>query len=615
MPNVSLQGRIYGVFTKIFHTPRSVNTQGSTTSMAGRIPKSFITDLLNRVDIVDVVDSRVTLKKTGSNYVACCPFHQEKSPSFTVSPTKQFYHCFGCGSHGSAISFLMEYDRMEYVEAIETLASQLGLAVPYESSDWHGKSNKVSPDLYQYLQQAAQFYQSQLPLSPKAQHYVEQRGLSSQVIQTFGLGYAPAGWGHLAEQFTTDLHPLLEKIGLVIKNKLDRYHDRFRDRIMFPIRDQRGRVLGFGGRIIDKEAEPEQPKYLNSPETPVFHKGSALYGLYEALQAHRELPRALIVEGYMDVIALAQFGINYAMASMGTAATRQHLERLFRYTPTIIFCFDGDNAGKAAARRALDTVLPLMEDGRQVRFMFLPEEHDPDSLIRQEGVDAFLERMDTAMGIGEYCFNTLQQQVDMSSLDGRATLTKLAADMIEPIPTGAFRNMMVTDLARRSRMSQDNLAQFVRSSHQPTGHHTKKAKARNTDSRPTAMRLVIALLLQQPALVRLLPDAWQQLDENIPGAALLNQLIDLLREQPTLTTAALLEFWREHPDSIQVSKLVSMAIPIPDDGIEAEFCGAIQQIAKMTDEQTIAILLQKANSEGLSDDEKRQLQELIRKVK
>jgi DNA primase len=583
--------------------------------MAGRIPKTFITDLLNRIDIVDIVDSRVPLKKTGSNYVACCPFHQEKSPSFTVSPTKQFYHCFGCGSHGSAISFLMEYDRMEYVEAIETLASQLGLAIPYESSQWQGQSKAVSPDLYQYLQQAAQFYQSQLALSDKAKHYLAERGLSEQVIQRFALGYAPAGWGHLAEQFNTDLHPVLEKIGLVIKNKLDRYHDRFRDRVMFPIRDQRGRVLGFGGRILDKLAGPEQPKYLNSPETPVFHKSSALYGLYEALQAHRDLSRALIVEGYMDVIALAQFGIDYAMASMGTAATRQHLERLFRYTSTVIFCFDGDAAGKAAAQRALDTVLPLMEDGRQVRFMFLPDEHDPDSLIRHEGKDAFLTRMDTAMGIGEYCFTLLQQEGDTSALDGRARFTKLAAEKIEHIPTGAFRNMMLTELARRSRMHQDDLAQFVRTPTQTSSGHTHKAKLRNTDSRPTAMRLVIALLLQQPDFIRVVPDTWQQLNETIPGATLLNQIIELLREQPTLTTAALIEFWREQPDYTQVSKLASMIIPIPQEGIEAELSGAIQQIAKMQDEQHIATLLQKASHSSLSVEEKHTLQALIRKVK
>jgi DNA primase len=581
--------------------------------MAGRIPKAFIADLLNRIDIVDIVDSRVPLKKTGSNYAACCPFHQEKSPSFTVSPIKQFYHCFGCGAHGSAISFLMEYDRMEYVEAIEALASQAGLVVPYEQGN-APIANKIAPDLYQYLQQAAQYYQTQLPHSERAQHYLQKRGLSEQIIHRYGLGYAPAGWGNLSDQFTADVQPLLEKTGLVIKNKLGRYHDRFRDRIMFPIRDQRGRVMGFGGRIIDVAAGEEQPKYLNSPETPVFHKGSALYGLYEALQAKRELKRAIIVEGYMDVIALAQYGIDYAMATMGTAATRQHLERLFRHTATVVFCFDGDNAGKAAARRALETVLPLMEDGRQVRFMFLPDEHDPDSLVRAEGTDGFLSRMEAAQGIGEYCFGLLQEQVDMTSLDGRASLTKLAAGLFEAIPAGAFREMMLAELARRSRLAPDNVSHLVKSA--PTSQHTlMQPRATQRDSRPTPMRLVIALLLQQPDFIQFIPTEQNFATLNIPGASILQQVVSLLREQPTLTTATLLEFWRDTPEYTQVSKLAAMSFAAPENGLAAEFAGAITQLADMGQDQSIEQLLQKAASSGLTEAEKLLLQSMIKESK
>lgn len=588
--------------------------------MTGRIPKSFIADLLNKIDIVDVVDSRVPLKKAGSNYVACCPFHNEKSPSFTVSPSKQFYHCFGCGSHGSAISFIMEYDRLEYVEAIEALAAQLGLSVPHESGGGgFNKPKSVSPDLYQYLVQAANYYQAQLATAAEAQDYLQKRGLSAQIIQRFSLGYAPAGWGNLADQFAVELHPTLEKIGLLIKNKLDRYHDRFRERIMYPIRDQRGRVLGFGGRITNSQANVDQPKYLNSPETPLFHKGSVLYGLYEALQTVRDLKRVLVVEGYMDVIALAQYGIPYAVAAMGTAATRQHLERLFRHTTSVIFCFDGDNAGKNAAKRALETVLPLMEEGRQVKFMFLPEAHDPDSLIREEGLEAFQQRIDTAMGVGEYCFSLLQQDIDMSSMDGRAKFTKLASDLIDTIPAGAFRDLMINELAKRARIGQDNLTQLTKvptptttASHSSSG--TNKL-LRSNDGRPTSMRLAIALLLQHPDLIRLVPQNWPSLPEAMPGAAILQQIIVVIREQPTLSTAALLEWWREHPEYHQVSKLAAMPISIPEGGVDAEFEGALQQLGKFAIDYQIEQLMQKASGEGLNTTEKLLLQQLIRGIK
>jgi DNA primase len=587
--------------------------------MAGRIPKEFIADLLNKIDIVDVVDSRVPLKKTGSNYVACCPFHNEKSPSFTVSPSKQFYHCFGCGSHGSAISFVMEYDRMEYVEAIEALAAQLGLTVPHENTSSYSKAKTVSPDLYQYLVQAANYYQTQLATATEAQNYLKKRGLSAQIIQRFGLGYAPAGWGNLADQFAVELHPTLEKIGLLIKNKLERYHDRFRERIMYPIRDQRGRVLGFGGRITNSQANADQPKYLNSPETPLFHKGSVLYGLYEAMQSTRDLKRVLVVEGYMDVIALAQYGIPYAVAAMGTAATRQHLERLFRHTSAVIFCFDGDNAGKNAAKRALETVLPLMEEGRQVKFMFLPESHDPDSLIREEGLEAFQVRIDTATGVGEYCFSLLQQDIDMSSMDGRAKFTKLASDLIDTIPVGAFRDLMITELGKRARIGQENLAQLAKTPLSPS-EGNKQANGtiksiRGSDGRPTPMRLAIALLLQHPDLIQLVPHHWQTLPEAMPGSGILHQVINLIREQPTHTTAALLEWWREHPEYNQVSKLAAMPISIPDGGVNAEFEGVLQQLMKLAIDYKIEQLMQKAGGEGLTPSEKQQLQQLIRGMK
>ncbi|NNM60038.1 MAG: DNA primase [Legionellales bacterium] len=583
--------------------------------MAGRIPKAFINDLLARIDIIDIIDSRLPLKRAGTNYIACCPFHAEKSPSFTVSPSKQFYHCFGCGSHGSAISFLMEYDHLEYVEAIESLAAQLGVNVPHENTGHNSKAPETPPHLYQYLIQAANYYQTELARSTQAQEYLQKRGLSAAIIQRFSMGYAPAGWQNVSNQFEIALHPMLETLGLVVKNKQGRYHDRFRERIIFPIRDQRGRVLGFGGRIITPNPSPEQPKYLNSPETPLFHKGNILYGLYEALQAHRELKRVLIVEGYMDVIALAQFGISYAVAAMGTAATRQHLERVFRHTSVIVFCFDGDNAGKNAAKRALETVLPLMEEGRQVKFMFLPEAHDPDSLIRAEGLENFQVRIDSAEGVGEYCFRLVQSDIDMSSMDGRAKFAKLAFDLINTIPAGTFKDIMHAELSKRTGIHQENLGHLTKHSAVPGESQSRRGKKSITTSkegRPSAMRLVIALLLQHPSLIKLLSDEELHLPETLPGTNILHPLLQILQENPAQTTANLVEWWRDSPEYTHVSKLAMLPLSIPEGGISIEFKGALQQLIKAVKEEEINRLMQKTKFEGLSLEEKQLLQKLIR---
>ncbi|HBH63006.1 MAG TPA: DNA primase, partial [Erwinia persicina] len=389
--------------------------------MAGRIPRVFINDLLARTDIVDLIDARVKLKKQGKNYHACCPFHNEKTPSFTVNGEKQFYHCFGCGAHGNAIDFLMNYDRLEFVESIEELATLYGLEVPYESGSGPSQLERHQrQSLYQLMTGLSEFYQQSLTQSTAsaARDYLSQRGLSDDVIKHFSIGFAPAGWDNALKRFgrNPDDRQSLIDAGMLVTNEQGRSYDRFRERVMFPIHDKRGRVIGFGGRVLGDA----MPKYLNSPETDIFHKGRQLYGLYEALKNYPEPTKLLVVEGYMDVVALAQFGVDYAVASLGTSTTAEHIQLLFRSTNTVICCYDGDRAGREAAWRALETALPYMNDGRQLRFMFLPDGEDPDTLVRKEGKDAFETRMEQAMPLSTFLFDTLMPQVDLRSPDGRA---------------------------------------------------------------------------------------------------------------------------------------------------------------------------------------------------
>ena len=409
--------------------------------MAGRIPKQFIDDLITRVDIVELIDERVPLKKAGKDYKANCPFHEEKTPSFTVSADKQFYHCFGCGVHGTAIGFLMEYDHMSFPEAVEELARRAGVEIPRATYSAAAPEAPVGPDLLELMRDAARLYRSQLrehPQAPIAIDYLKGRGITGEIAKEFELGFAPDGWDNLlkvlggdeegspARSASSSSHKYsresLVTAGLAIKKDGGGYYDRFRARIMFPIHDHRGRIVGFGGRVLDKG----EPKYLNSPETPLFHKGRELYGLYHAREPIKRENRVLVVEGYMDVVALAQYGIDFAVATLGTATTRDHLERLFRHAPEVIFCFDGDRAGREAAWRALETTLPVLRDGRQASFLFLPEGEDPDTLVRKEGAEAFRARLRTAKPLPDFLFETLVRQVDLTRLDGRARLVELA---------------------------------------------------------------------------------------------------------------------------------------------------------------------------------------------
>ena len=562
------------------------------------IPRDFIQQLLSRIDIVELIDERVPLrKKSSNNYFACCPFHTEKSASFSVSQNKQFYYCFGCGAHGNAIDFLMQFDRLSFPESIETLANRAGIPIPRETA----KSPKttINPNLYEILENIAKFYQTELRQSQHAIDYLKQRGLSGAVAKLFGIGFAPAGWDSILQKFgqSQALKEQLLEVGMLIKKDEGGYYDRFRERIMFPIQDRRGRIVGFGGRILNKG----EPKYLNSPETPVFQKSHELYGLHQALEAHRELPRILIVEGYMDVIALFQHGVDYTVATLGTATTAHHLQRLYKHTTEIIFCFDGDPAGRTAAWRAVLVALPVMREEVQIRFMFLPDGEDPDSLIRKEGKEQFEKRIQTAASFSQYFFQTLSTQADMSSMDGRARFVKLATEHLNQLPAGIFQQMMMEELAKKARIDVTQIKK-------PTPSDSQQFKPQKARS-PSALRLAISLLVQEPGLAAHLTEPLPAVD--IPGFSLLIQLIDTIKTHSILNLAALREHWRDSKESELLEKLANIQHMTPPDGIKNEFLGAISQLKKLAHTQIIEKMLAKAAQNGLTTDEKQYLHELI----
>ena len=568
--------------------------------MPGAIPQPFIDDLLSRTDIVDVIGRRVPLKKAGREFQACCPFHTEKTPSFTVSPTKQFYHCFGCGAHGTALGFLMEYERLSFPEAVEELATSMGLEVPREAGFEQGPDHRP---LFDMLEHAAQFFAAQLrqhPSAPQAVDYLQRRGLSGEIAAAFRLGYAPPGWDNLLKGLGVDDGKIriLRDAGLITERDGKRY-DRLRERIIFPIRDTRGRVVGFGGRVLGNG----EPKYLNSPETPVFHKGRELYGLYEARQADGHPTRLLVVEGYMDVVALAQFGISNAVATLGTATTPDHLEKLYRATPEIVYCFDGDRAGRDAAWKALQTVLPLMRDGRQARFLFLPDGEDPDSLVRHVGEQAFREQVERAMPLSEYLFEKLASQVDMDSLDGRARLGELANPLLARLPAGMFRDMMRQALHDRIGLRPP-----------ATGHARSQQPARRRIERPQGsippVRRAVALLVQQPALSQLdLPGGWEEHDA--PGIDLLRELISAARARPQISSAALVERWEDPTTRKHLARLAILDLGLQDDAAE-QFVGTLQGLAMDYQRAQRETLLTKSRVSALTEEEKQRLRELYR---
>lgn len=581
--------------------------------MAGQIPRSFIDDLLARLDIVDIIDARVKLKKKGKNYSACCPFHNEKTPSFSVSQEKQFYHCFGCGAHGNAIDFMMEYERLDFVETIDELAGYLGLDVPREARPNSNSGHQAQPSankeqkrtLYDMMESVAQFYRQQLKQASAKQAitYLKERGLSGEIAQKFGIGYVADEWDLVRRQFgqTNAQQEMLVSGGLLIENDKGNRYDRFRGRVMFPIRDRRGRVIGFGGRVLGDGT----PKYLNSPETPIFHKGKELYGLYEVLQAHRDPEQVLVVEGYMDVVALAQYGVDYAVASLGTSTTGDHLQLLFRQTSTVVCCYDGDRAGRDAAWRALENALSFLKSGHVLKFLFLPDGEDPDSYIRQYGKEAFEKAVADAEPLSKYLFSQLLQQVDVGNPEGKAKLEALALPLIEKIPDDSLQAQLLNLLGQK------------------TGIYKKPTVKQNDNKTPqphkqikrTPMRVVIALLLQNPSYAESVPDVTPLREVTLPGLELFLEVLEKCRNYPHVSTGQLLEHWRNTNNEALLSRLASWDIPQPEDNQEDIFIDSLDKIFAQCVEKQIEILLAKERSVGLSVDEKRELQALMRELK
>ena len=586
--------------------------------MAGRIPQNFIDDLLARADIVEIIDARVPLKKAGRDYVACCPFHNEKTPSFSVSPAKQFYHCFGCGAHGTALGFLMEYDHLDFIEAIKELAKHLGVPMPEtrELTPAEQSRRAQEENIYDVLAEAARFYQAQLrqhPQAPQAIDYLKNRGLSGEIAKEFAIGYAPAGWNNLLQALGQQRLKLLIDAGLVIEKETGKYYDRFRERIMFPIRDRRGRVIGFGGRVLGDGT----PKYLNSPETAVFHKGRELYGLYEARQSVRDWSRVLVVEGYMDTVALAQYGIRNVVATLGTAVTPEHLDLLFRNTSEVVFCFDGDRAGRQAAWRGLENALPAMHDGRQVRFIFLPEGEDPDTLVRKIGAEEFNKAIAAAVPLSEFMIEQLGQQIDLRSVDGQAQLVEKVRPLITRMPAGIYRTLMVERLAEWSRMNSFELQRTLGGQATPqTGSSAPAQRPREKQS-PSLLRHAIAMLLQHPELATRLDGPFSFSQLRLPGVALLLEMIELVRERPHIMTAALLEHWRDRPESRHLAALLQRETLLDEnhDDLAAEFTSAIAELNRQYGIQRRDELLDKFKFGGLSEEEREELQRLSRHVR
>ena len=613
--------------------------------MAGLIPQGFIDDLLGRTDVVEVVGSRLKLKKTGKNYSALCPFHNEKSPSFSVSPDKQFYYCFGCGAGGNAIGFLMDFERLDFPQAVDELARQAGVEVPREDSGNNRGPRQKRQDspLYPVLENAAAYYRQQLrrhAQRKRAVDYLQQRGLSGQIAKQYDLGFAPPGWNNLMGHLATDNseEKLLIEAGLVVENPdSGKRYDRFRDRIIFPIRDSRGRVIGFGGRVLGDD----KPKYLNSPETPVFHKGRELYGLYEARKQNRQLDDILVVEGYMDVIALAQHGVTNAVATLGTATSEEHLKRLFRIVNSGVFCFDGDNAGRQAAWRALQSCLPALEDGRHVRFMFLPDGQDPDSLIRSEGHDAFRARMvQQAQPLTEYLFRHLAEEAPPNSLEGKAHLATLALPLIEQVPGSLLRRLLRQSLESRTGMDLDSLPTSEPASPPIIDYDYDYGPERQLDEMPdwdspapsappsrsqrrpqkperSAVESPVLgatrTLLHHPHLASLAKQARQLANEDDEEAQLLIALIDTLQKNPQLSTIELLARWHGTALGDQLNQLAEKEwlLNIPSANLEQQFFDTINTLmARQTDRQ-IQHLLDKSAQAPLTAEEKQLLRELL----
>jgi len=595
----------------------------------GRIPQHFIDELIARTDIVELIGTRVPLKKSGREYKACCPFHAEKTPSFWVSPDKQFYHCFGCGKHGTALGFLMDHDHLSFPEAVEELATRLGLEVPHEG----GADRSLRPadePLYELMARVAHFYGEQLAREPRARDYLAKRGLTEATRERFAIGYAPNSWNELLRRFgTSDAgRKGLAQAGLIVERERggeresERYYDRFRDRVMFPIRDARGRVIAFGGRIIDAG----EPKYLNSPETTLFHKGRELYGLYETRRARRTLERLVIVEGYMDAVSLHQAGIDYAVATLGTATTAEHLRRIFRLVPTVVFAFDGDRPGRAAAWRALQQALPETREGREIRFLFLPQGHDPDTLILAEGPTAFEERLAAAVPLSEYLVRELSEQSELGSADGRARFAEQARPLFARVPEGVYRELLLGRLAQVIGLSAERLEALWMAGRavgsaapaaSPAARRPQPPRPARAAGRGGLVRQAVIRLLHYPAIALEITAAERAgLDASEePGVELLRQLIDDLREQPAQIPAQVIQRWMGHKDGETLQKLLAREEVITGAAAAAgELRSALVKLADQAAGMRLQALEAKSRSGSLAGDELLEFQRLIERL-
>ncbi|MDF2818758.1 MAG: primase [Stenotrophomonas rhizophila] len=566
-----------------------------------RIPDAFIDDLLARSDIVEVVGSRVPLKRQGKEYSARCPFHDERSASFTVSPTKQFYHCFGCGAHGTAISFLMNYDRLEFLDAVDELAKRVGMEVPRDTQPRTAQQQDDSRELYAALDAATRFFQKSLEGSDTARAYLDQRGVDEENRTRFAIGYAPDGYSALKDALGKDERrmKLLDRAGLFSKNDRGHVYDKFRDRVMFPIFDRRGRVIAYGGRVLEKD---DGPKYLNSPETALFHKGRELYGLWQVRQANQKIERLIVVEGYMDVVSLFQFGVTQAVATLGTATTPDHAELLFRNAPDVFFCFDGDAAGRRAGWRALESVLPRMKDGRQAFFLFLPDGEDPDTIVRKEGKDGFDERLKQATPLSQFFFDELTREVNMATLDGKARLAERARPMLAQIPDGAFGDLMKQQLATLTGLGAKPAAA-------PASRPPARAVA--PAQRRSLVRAAIAILLQQPSLAMTL-EGHHFSGLRLPGVELLIELLTLVEQRPDISTGALLEHFEGREEQESLHKLAAQTLPGDEAMWNQELHDAVAQLEKQLLLQRLEELQAKQRQQGLDDTDKYELRELLK---
>lgn len=566
-----------------------------------RIPDAFIDDLLARTDIVEVVGARVPLKKQGKEYSARCPFHDERSASFTVSPTKQFYHCFGCGAHGTAISFLMNYERLEFLDAVDELARRAGMEVPREAVQH--QHNQDSLDLYAALDASARFFQRQLAGSDKARAYLEARGVDEATRTLFGIGYAPDGYSALKDALGSDARriQLLERGGMFSRNERGHVYDKFRDRLMFPIADRRGRTIAFGGRVLDKE---DGPKYLNSPETPLFHKGRELYGLWQVRQVNQKIDKLVVVEGYMDVVSLFQFGVTCAVATLGTATTPDHAELLFRNAADVYFCFDGDAAGQRAGWRALESVLPRMKDGRQALFLFLPNGEDPDSIVRKEGAEGFAARLAQATPLSQFFFDELSKEINLGTLDGKARLAEKAKPLLAQIPDGAFGDLMRAQLTRITGVGVNP---------PPAPRRVPpRSTARGPQQRPSLVRSAIVRVLHAPSLALDVPTPYTFAGLRQPGVELLIELLDIIRTRPDITPGALLEHFAEREELPALQQLMIHDLPGEEPAWRQELHDAVIQLEKQTLQQRLDELLAKQRAQGLDETDKYELRELLK---